>query len=219
MRTLLLCAALIASPVFAGQVYKCKGPKGEVTFTNIKCPDDAPAVAVGHYDAVADDPRQAVAAHEEALRIRGEQEAQYEDALAQQTMNQQITDPNRDREDTLRRSADDAKKFTKYDEDLQRWGARVAGRPPPRYPIAASSDDDGTTRREHRRHEPPPSSNCTGNGGGSVTCFGSDGSISNGQIDPTGHGTMFGSDGSVRQIDAENAQGQNCNMDSNGFCN
>jgi hypothetical protein len=54
MRALLVCIALFALPTSAGQVYKCKGPKGEITYTNIKCPDDAPAVAVGHYDAVSD---------------------------------------------------------------------------------------------------------------------------------------------------------------------
>ncbi|MEP7043843.1 MAG: DUF4124 domain-containing protein [Dokdonella sp.] len=36
-----LFAALVCSCASAGEVYKCKGPKGEVTFTNIKCPENA----------------------------------------------------------------------------------------------------------------------------------------------------------------------------------
>ena len=38
MQRLILIAALVSLPVAGGEVYKCKGPKGEITFTNIKCP-------------------------------------------------------------------------------------------------------------------------------------------------------------------------------------
>lgn len=38
MRRLILIAALVSLPVTGGEVFKCKGPKGEITFTNIKCP-------------------------------------------------------------------------------------------------------------------------------------------------------------------------------------
>lgn len=42
MRNLMVLAALAALaslPVAGGEVYKCKGPKGDITYTNIKCPD------------------------------------------------------------------------------------------------------------------------------------------------------------------------------------
>jgi hypothetical protein len=38
MRSLILVALMACLPAHAGEVYKCKGPNGEITFTNIKCP-------------------------------------------------------------------------------------------------------------------------------------------------------------------------------------
>lgn len=40
----------------AGEVYKCKGPHGEVTFTNIKCPDQSKTQRYGSYTNAPDAP-------------------------------------------------------------------------------------------------------------------------------------------------------------------
>jgi hypothetical protein len=46
MRRLILLASLVALSAEGGEVYKCKGPTGEITFTNIKCPEHT---ATEHY--------------------------------------------------------------------------------------------------------------------------------------------------------------------------
>lgn len=56
MRTIVFTIALLCSVAQAGEVYKCKGPHGEITFTNTKCPDDTSAAHYGSYTNVPDAP-------------------------------------------------------------------------------------------------------------------------------------------------------------------
>lgn len=66
-------AFLAFPPAFAGEVYKCKGANGEITFTNIKCPEKS---SVQHYATFApapDSPDQSIAAEEAADRIHAEE--------------------------------------------------------------------------------------------------------------------------------------------------
>jgi len=56
IRGLWLVVAAFAMPCMAGQVYKCVGPNGEITFTNIKCPDKAQVEHYGTYKRAADQP-------------------------------------------------------------------------------------------------------------------------------------------------------------------
>jgi len=42
----MLLALIVCPFAAAGEVYKCKGPKGDITFTNIKCPEHT---AIEHY--------------------------------------------------------------------------------------------------------------------------------------------------------------------------
>lgn len=56
MRTALLVVFLLAQPCWAASVYKCKGPNGEVTFTNIKCPERSETQHYGNYQRVQDAP-------------------------------------------------------------------------------------------------------------------------------------------------------------------
>ena len=46
MRTLLICAALMASPAFAGQVFKCKEANGGTVFSPTPCGKDAKEVTL-----------------------------------------------------------------------------------------------------------------------------------------------------------------------------
>lgn len=212
MRALLICVALIAPPAFAGQVYKCKGPKGDVTFTNIKCPDNAAAVVIGSYQAVSDSPDQyyaAVAAHQARTeRAQEKTVADAESAAARGATRdqQQVADSGQ--------SAERLKKVSDYRDTLKRWGPRMAGPAPAGYDAFV-----GPERNRPAPPKPPVINNCHGNGGGSVTCFGSDGSIANGHVNEDGHGTLFGSTGSMQQINTQNANGRNCVLDVNGFCN
>lgn len=48
-----LILLLATTSVGAGELYKCKSPTGEVTFTNIKCPDKT---EVEHYGSYVDEP-------------------------------------------------------------------------------------------------------------------------------------------------------------------
>jgi hypothetical protein len=52
----LAVAAAMSVRGIAGEVYKCKGPHGEVTFTNIKCPDKTAAEHYGSYTKAPDAP-------------------------------------------------------------------------------------------------------------------------------------------------------------------
>lgn len=60
---------------------------------------------------------------------------------------------------------------------------------------------------------------CNQNAGGTITCFGTDGSVLNGHVNPSGRGTLFGSDGSVRQLNSTPDRDGACVLDQNGFCN
>ncbi|MEO7326718.1 MAG: DUF4124 domain-containing protein [Dokdonella sp.] len=56
MRRLILIVALTSLPVAGGEVYKCKGPKGEITFTNIKCPAHTDTEHYSTYEPEPDPP-------------------------------------------------------------------------------------------------------------------------------------------------------------------
>ncbi len=56
MRRLILIAALVSLPATGGEVYKCKGPKGEITFTNIKCPAHTETEHYSTYEPEPDPP-------------------------------------------------------------------------------------------------------------------------------------------------------------------
>ncbi|MEO5560698.1 MAG: DUF4124 domain-containing protein [Dokdonella sp.] len=56
MRRLILIVALLSLPVAAGEVYKCKGSKGEITFTNIKCPAHTDTEHYSTYEPEQDPP-------------------------------------------------------------------------------------------------------------------------------------------------------------------
>jgi hypothetical protein len=60
--------------------------------------------------------------------------------------------------------------------------------------------------------------NCNTAPGGAMTCFGSDGSIANGQATPGGEATMFGTDGSIHQLHGVSGNATTF-CDANGFCN
>lgn len=83
MRTILLLLAFVALPCSAGQIYKCKGPKGEVIFSNIKCPEKSEVQSVSTYQPSPDSPDQLRAAHQEARRIRDRDSAVVYDQPAQ----------------------------------------------------------------------------------------------------------------------------------------
>jgi hypothetical protein len=60
-RSLVLAALVFAAfassrDAAAGEVFKCKGPHGEVTFTNIKCPDKTAVEHYGSYTKASDAP-------------------------------------------------------------------------------------------------------------------------------------------------------------------
>jgi hypothetical protein len=56
LAALATAAAVSFDGASAGEVYKCKGPHGEVTFTNIKCPDKTAVEHYGSYVPAADAP-------------------------------------------------------------------------------------------------------------------------------------------------------------------
>ncbi len=56
MRRLILIAALLPFFAVAGEVYKCKGPKGEITFTNTKCPAHTDTEHYSTYEPEPDPP-------------------------------------------------------------------------------------------------------------------------------------------------------------------
>ena len=66
MRRLILIAALVSLPVVGGEVYKCKGPNGEVTFTNIKCPANTDTERYATYEPEPEPPPPAAIAVEAA---------------------------------------------------------------------------------------------------------------------------------------------------------
>ncbi|MEO5626865.1 MAG: DUF4124 domain-containing protein [Dokdonella sp.] len=56
MRKLILMVALTSLPAAGGEVYKCKGLKGEITFTNIKCPAHTDSEHYSTYEPEPDPP-------------------------------------------------------------------------------------------------------------------------------------------------------------------
>ena len=214
----------------AGDVYKCKGSKGETIYQSQPCPAGTKPLGTAHFEPVVDDPHQARAAAAEADRIHADQ------AAAAANVYTPVEAPNsyagaqsdaasiasRDSRSSAYREWKESQKSAsgeaarKYNEDRKRWGSRLAGPPPAGY------DASPPAPMSHATHAPsaPVAQSCTTGAGGATTCFGSDGSISNGHVNPSGNGTLFGSDGSIQNVQAVPKQpNSTCIRDANGFCN
>lgn len=217
MRYAALVLAMIALPCAAGQVYKCKGPNGEVTFTNIKCPEKTEATQIGTYEKAADSPDQLRDALSDAAARRArENAAQDVSALSADTQLEDTSDAaaaaTRDRRSIAGRqqidteAASDAAKDAKYRADLKRWGKRMAGEPPPGYEERAASRR-GRGNSEDERHVPADATarrsepvSCKQNSG-NVDCFNSDGTFSYGHVNPvTGAGAVYDQNGNATTI-------------------
>lgn len=190
----------------AGEVYKCKGPNGEVTFTNIKCPEKTEAQHYGTYAPAQDSPDQYYAAADEAEAIRARDQAAAE-----------AVDTARAQRRAQRAATSDL--VSALTEDQR----SAAGREATRARLAREAAMPARTRDEARvaAREPPAAPvirNCTGSGG-SVTCFGSDGSISNGAVNAHGNATMFDSDGTIRQMPVRSKNGRTCTQFGDSNCN
>jgi hypothetical protein len=202
---------LIALPAFAGQVYKCKGPKGEVTFTNIKCPENAAAQHYGSFAPTRDDPSASQAIAED---IQEKHEREYIDAEQRPTSTYSQMDANsdaasissRDSRSVAGRAAQRAvanspgAKSEEYEHTRKRWGARMAGPPPANYTQTAPAHTPRPVASTPAAPKAPVyTTGCTQNQS-SVDCTHSDGSVSVGSVDAWGNGQVHGSDGSFQSI-------------------
>ena len=234
MRSVVFILAFFAFPALAANVYKCKGGKGELIYQNLPCPNGAAPIATGHYDQAPDDPRQAVAAADEADRIRFERTQQPAAIdLTRSGADQRARDVDawsavrRDSRSVAGRQAikeaanSQEAKDAIYRAEVKRWGKRVAGQPPMGYAAAPSPRDTFDAERLARdsAHKPPRIQTCNTMNGGDVTCFGCDGSIANGHVDDSGSGTLFGADGSIEQMHDMPKRDGSCVRDINDFCN
>lgn len=214
MRSVVLILAFLAFPALAANVYKCKGATGELIYQNLPCPNGAKPIARGSYAPVADDPRQAAAAAQAADRLH-ERDAMNQTAAQPQDTYYDVSGSG------SANAAADQKQNAEYQATLKRWGKRMAGPPPPGYVQDPPRRDTFDKERLARDAAPKPAriQTCNPTAGSNVTCFGSDGSISNGHVDEAGRGTMFGSDGSVEQMHGMPNRDGSCVRDINGFCN
>lgn len=179
-------ALLLATGVHAGEVYKCKGADGKITFTNIKCPEHSSVKHYGTFAPVDDDPRQVEAAAAEADRIRYANEQRR--AIAQENL-RHINDQEARRDAALLRakvavSAQSA--FAEQQAGQARFHShdpRVAGADIP------ESGAPSNVGHQAAIADPPRTVSCQ-QSSGNVTCLNTDGSMSRGVVDPLGNGSI-----------------------------
>jgi hypothetical protein len=209
MKTTTIAMLLLFSIPFgiatAGQVYKCKGPNGEITFTNVACPTKTASVEhYGSFQPVPDSPDQVAAAAREADRIH------------EQQMLDQLSTDNAGKESQPEPVGDasaDRRRAQAILDEHKRWrGTRLDEHPE----LDVAAEHHHSSRAGSRRGTIVQ--NCNTAPGGAMTCFGSDGSIANGQVTPGGNATMFGNDGSIQQLHGISGS-QSTFCDPNGFCN
>lgn len=223
-------------PAHAGEVYKCKDAKGNITFTNIKCPDKSEAQHYGTYQPTQDSPDQYFEASDAADAIH----AQRALGNAGAAMRPRDADMDRrsdhaaiDNEDTRTAVGRQSRSERVRCEDIrnstarqrcisnarERLHASVDGREPvleqaPPTIIRKQSRAD----QQEERARVPVTQNCNSDGG-FATCFGSDGSISHGASDGAGGATMFNSKGSIQHLNNMDQPSSTHFCDANGNCN
>jgi hypothetical protein len=208
MRPFAMILLLAALPAAGADVYKCKGAKGETIYQNLPCPVGTKPLAKGHYDAVPDDPRQFEAAEaDHRARMARQQQAEQAAATAysgpstRELQSDAASIASHDSRSTAAREAraadasSAAAQDAAYRETRRRWGERVAGPAPPGY-----AERQAMPRaRDDTPVQPAPAApvHTTGcrQGGFSVDCTNSDGSMSYGSVDPYGNGHVYSQDG------------------------
>jgi len=202
---MLLLLSLSLGMAKGGQVHKCKGPNGEVTFTNVACPTQTKSVEhYGSFEPVPDSPDQVGAAAREADRIH---EQQMLDQLSTEPTTKNLHAEGADETNTERRRAQAIL------DEHKRWrGTRLDD-----HPELDVATEHHHSNRDGRQHGTIVQ-NCNTAPSGAITCFGSDGSIANGQVTTGGNATMFGTDGSIQQLHGISGN-QSAFCDPNGFCN
>jgi hypothetical protein len=218
---------LVALPCAAGQVYKCKGPKGEVTFTNIKCPENSEAQQYGKYEKAPDSPDQYFDAIEQAEARRTRVEQEQSQAQLAPSSPQPEADGRSMQSDAASRVTEDSRSLAGGEARRERAKAERETSSANYWRGTPFEERSERTARERHREAPSPQSApkppvtqfCNGTGGGNMTCFGTDGTVSNGHVDRGGHATMFNSNGTVEQTQVGRNANRTCVRDANGFCN
>ena len=192
MRKLILLSAMLTLPVLASaaDVYKCKGSKGEIIYQDVSCPNDAMAIATGHYDLAPDDPIQTVAAAREAERIHDAREQQQRAAEQQVSQIEQVEQSRNAALVRGKLAAAKAKGEQEMRESARRWGTGVVAR----------NDDRDSSRMNAAQKTPPETVSCSGGAAGSVNCFNSDGTMSYGHRNSNGSGVLYNDDGSSENL-------------------
>lgn len=217
VRTVIVCAFIAFAvemcrrppEVDAASVYKCKGPNGEVTFTNVKCPEKTQAEHYSSYTPAADSPDQYVATVDEAEATRARDEAAAQSVDAERARRRAQRDATSDLVSAL---GEDQRSIAGREARRARLEREAAAATAAREDVPTMLADDSPSARA------PVINNCSSSGG-SLTCFGSDGSISNGNVNANGSATMFGSDGSIRQMPVRSANGRTCTQFGDSDCN
>lgn len=188
-------ALFAAAPASAGEVYKCKGPNGEVTFTNIKCPEKTTAQHYSSYTPAQDSPDHYFAAAE-AVRAA---EARGDQAPAQMPDNRSVAAKARMDARSDRRSIETEDPRTSLGNMARAERLRE------QYGLSQERSDseqtgDQSALSETQLGNPPTVTTSCKQNGSNVTCARSDGTFAHGNVDPFGNGDIRGADGTPTRI-------------------
>jgi hypothetical protein len=186
---ILISLALVGASAVAGEIYKCTGPDGEVTYTNVRCPDKSAVQNYGAYAPVPDHPSQmyeAARAADESRRHEA-QEAAAAAAYAQAESEAQYRNQQGIMEDS-RSSASVAPR----NDGLKGHRSKQSA------PAVLFDADPSRSASAPPGPQQTTASDCRAVGSGQVRCRSEDGAAQTGHVDVNGNATVWGNDGAHR---------------------
>lgn len=209
MRLAFVALILFASHAWAVNVYKCKGPNGEVSFTETECPDPATTEVHGTYKRAADapthyQPQEVVGGSQSIQQVSSEQSAKSQRDIASDMASIANENPRSPLGDAARTArlrmeygpGSPSERAAIYKREMAALQDIAAGRQPGNHaatvpePSSVAVEQSIEHRDPARNNTPARTMGCKADSAGGITCFDSEGRASHGRVDANGRAHM-----------------------------
>lgn len=208
MRTILsLVIALCAIQAGAAEIYKCKGPNGEIEFTNIKCSDNSTRQSYRTYTPEADNPslNNPDAREPQSTGLRTNASNPGGATKSQHDINTDLADiETEDPRSSLGSAARAARleleygtgsitaRQAAYAQTMAELRAQATGTPTPQVVTQQVRAARSPTKAVHPPTDTKRITSCRSDAGNGITCFDTSGQATHGRIDAAGNAVVGG---------------------------
>lgn len=209
MRLAFIALILFATQALAVNVYKCKGPNGEISFTETRCPDPETTEVHGTYKRAADapthyQPQEMESVSRSPQQVPSARSTKSERDIASDMASIANENPRSPLGDAARSArlrlengrGPPSERAATYKREIAALQDIAAGRQPGNHassgpePSSVAVEQSSERRERAANDTPSRTRSCRADSAGGITCFDSEGKASHGRVDANGRANM-----------------------------